>query len=280
MASPQERLVAWAKAQVGTAAYSGKRNKYADYMDKLGMYNGPKSGYDWCDVFYDCGIAQCFGADKVQAMLNQPKGGCGAGCAYSAQYYKDMGRWSNEPSLGAQIFFGDYDHTGVVVGYNNSYVYTVEGNTGYSQGYRGGAVLSRTYDRWDSWITGYGTPRWDLAGGGGKEEKSGLEVDGYLGPASVTAWQQALGTYADGVISGQDPINKEYLYRITSITWDYGGSQLVRAIQRKVGAGVDGYLGPQTVKAIQKFVGVTQDGYLGPQTAMAVQRTLNDGKWR
>lgn len=162
MATPQERLVAWWKAQVGYAASPGKWNKYAAYMDSLGMYNGPKNGYDWCDVTYDAGIAQTFGPEMVQPLLNQPKGGCGAGCEFSAQYYKDMGRWSHEPSIGAQIFFGNYDHTGCVVGYNDGVVHTIEGNTGYSSGYSGGAVLEHTYDRGSAWITGYGVPRWDL----------------------------------------------------------------------------------------------------------------------
>ena len=172
MATPQERLIAWWKAQVGYAASPGKWNKYAAYMDSLGMYNGPKNGYDWCDVTYDCGIAQTFGPDMVQPMLNQPKGGCGAGCEFSAQYYKDMGRWSHEPSLGAQIFFGNYDHTGCVVGYNDGVVHTIEGNTGYGSGYSGGAVLEHTYDRGSAWIAGYGTPRWELA-----EEDEMTETD-------------------------------------------------------------------------------------------------------
>ena len=162
MPTPQERLVAWFESQVGYAADAGKRNKFADYMDKLGMYNGPKNGYDWCDVTYDCGIAQTFGPDMVQPMLNQPKGGCGAGCEFSAQYYKDMGRFSQTPKVGSQIFFGDFDHTGCVVSFNDGVVNTIEGNTGYSEGYPGGAVRRRSYARNSGYIAGYGEPRWEL----------------------------------------------------------------------------------------------------------------------
>lgn len=162
MASPQERLVAWFESQVGYAADAGKHNKFADYMDSLGMYNGPKNGYDWCDVTYDCGIAQTFGPEMVQPMLNQPKGGCGAGCEFSAQYYKDMGRFSHTPKIGSQIFFGDFDHTGCVVSFNDGVVNTIEGNTGYSEGYPGGAVRRRSYARNSSYIAGYGEPRWEL----------------------------------------------------------------------------------------------------------------------
>lgn len=162
MSTPQERLVAWFESQVGYAADAGKRNKFADYMDSLGMYNGRKNGYDWCDVTYDCGIAQTFGPDMVQPMLNQPKGGCGAGCVFSAQYYKDMGRFSHTPKIGSQIFFGDFDHTGCVVSFNDGVVNTIEGNTGYSEGYPGGAVRRRSYARNSGYIAGYGEPRWEL----------------------------------------------------------------------------------------------------------------------
>ena len=107
-----------------------------------------------------------------------------------------------------------------------------------------------------------------------------LDVDGWLGKASVTEWQRQLGTTADGIVSGQPTANRKYLYRLTAVQWGKGGSQLVCAIQKKVGAGVDGYMGPQTVRCIQRFVGAGQDGYLGPDTAKKVQQSLNAGKWK
>lgn len=106
-----------------------------------------------------------------------------------------------------------------------------------------------------------------------------LDVDGWLGKASVTVWQRQLGTTADGIVSGQPAANRRYLYRLTAVQWGKGGSQLVCAIQKKVGAGVDGYMGPQTVRCIQRFVGAGQDGYLGPDTAKKVQQSLNAGRW-
>lgn len=74
----------------------------------------------------------------------------------------------------------------MVVGFDGGHVYTVEGNTGYSAGYSGGAVLERTYGRSDSRITGYGVPRWSMAGGHEPvvdvanvwEDTGELEVDG------------------------------------------------------------------------------------------------------
>ena len=297
MATPQERVRDWALSEVGYVPSYGKYNKYAEKLDQTGAYNGPKNGYDWCDVFADCAYISVFGLSTAVQMINQPLGGCGAGCPWSASYYRAANQWSSEPSVGAQIFFGEWGdeyHTGIVVGCDAAHVYTVEGNTGYSAGYSGGAVLERTYGRNDSRITGYGIPKWSLAGGSDTEteqtntyEATGkLDVDGYLGVQSVTAWQVALGTYVDGYISEQDWADWGYTPNLVSVERVYGGSgsSLVRAIQRKVGAYVDGLMGPQTVRCIQAWLCnngevVSIDGVLGPQTAKAIQRTLNDGKW-
>ena len=112
-----------------------------------------------------------------------------------------------------------------------------------------------------------------------------LDVDGSLGRLSVAEWQRQLGTTVDGVVSGQWKGNSVFWPNLTSVTFGGGGSSLVRAIQRKVGASVDGSIGPNTVKALQSwldgrgyYVG-TIDGVLGPTTAKAVQRSLNAGEW-
>ena len=52
--SPQQRVVDTALSQVGYVAENGKHTKYAQELDAIGdIYNGPKDGYDWCDVFVD-----------------------------------------------------------------------------------------------------------------------------------------------------------------------------------------------------------------------------------
>lgn len=120
-----------------------------------------------------------------------------------------------------------------------------------------------------------------------------LDVDGILGRLSITEWQTQLGTEADGIVSGQTLINRQYLTALTSVMWGGEGSLMVMAMQRRiirdgisVGAeGADGYLGQGTVMGLQRWLcskgyKVAVDGYLGPDTAKAVQRSLNDGKWR
>ena len=169
MATPQERMRDWLLAQVGYVADGYKRTKYGEMLDSIGFYNGPKNGYDWCDQFYDAGLVENFGEQKTYDMTGQFKGSGGAGCWLSAGYYRDIGRWSDEPSIGAQIFFGEYgdeSHTGGVVAFDATTVTTVEGNTDYSLGYSTGRVGKHTWSRWDSRIVGYGIPKWSLVAGG------------------------------------------------------------------------------------------------------------------
>ena len=111
-----------------------------------------------------------------------------------------------------------------------------------------------------------------------------LAIDGYAGPLTITAWQKALGTIQDGVISGQFYENSVYFPNVTSVTWERNGSQLVQAIQKKVGTDSDGYWGPETSKAIQKYLvnkgyNIEIDGYFGPASVRALQQSLNDKKW-
>lgn len=144
-------------------ANSGGSNwtKYAEYLDSFaGFYNGPKNGYPWCDVFVDFLFVKTFGEELGRKMLFQPMKSLGAGCLYSAQYYKDAGRWHRtSPKPGDQIFFsyssGEYSHTGIVEEVTADTVTTIEGNTSDQ-------VARRTYNIKDYGIVGYGTPDWKL----------------------------------------------------------------------------------------------------------------------
>lgn len=157
-----EKVISLAKSEVGYTPYSGKRTKFADELDAMGdIYNGKKSGYDWCDVFADWCYITSFGKEIGVKMIYQPKYGCGAGCPFSAGYYRNNNAWTTMPQKGAQIFFGkkgDEEHTGIVVDVDSEYVYTVEGNAGGGNG----KVEQRKYSRNSSTIAGYGIPNWKL----------------------------------------------------------------------------------------------------------------------
>lgn len=131
-------------------------NKYARDFDEKhpDFYNGKKNGYDWCDIFVDWCFVTAYGREDAQRLLCQPNHSLGAGCEYSYGYYKDKGQTGSAPKKGAQIFFGDLDHTGIVVDFDSNYVWTVEGNSGNE-------VKKKKYSRNDSWIYGYGYPNYD-----------------------------------------------------------------------------------------------------------------------
>ena len=163
-----ELLIKTAKAETGYHEVGTNGNKFAEYIDKNfpDFYNGKKAwdyvngtahgGAEWCDIFVDANFLKCFGEEKTLYMLCQPRKSCGAGCKYSAGYYRSHNRWGHEPKIGAQIFFGrqgNESHTGIVIDVNNGFVLTVEGNSN-------NAVVQRAYAITNSNIAGYGYPRY------------------------------------------------------------------------------------------------------------------------
>lgn len=104
-----------------------------------------------------------------------------------------------------------------------------------------------------------------------------IAVDGYWGPATTRALQKALGTPIDGIISGQ--YRNAVTNSIPSVRFGTSGSSVIRALQRKVGAKVDGYIGPNTVRALQKYLGTYQDGIISRPSSVVkeMQRKLNNG---
>lgn len=169
-------------SKTGNAGYNNW-TKYARDLDKIGnIYNGGKNGYAWCDVFVDWCFITTFGVDLGMKLLCQAYGGAGAGCTYSAQYYRDKGQfYTSNPQPGDQIFFKDGDgmgHTGIVEKVANGYVYTIEGNTSSDAGVvaNGGSVNSKRYSLSYNKIGGYGRPNWSLVPNTTTEEDDDMDV--------------------------------------------------------------------------------------------------------
>lgn len=112
-------------------------------------------------------------------------------------------------------------------------------------------------------------------------KKESITVDGSWGIDTTKALQKIFKTTADGIISNQPSSNKKYLSAASTYTWNFkdkdykAGSQLIKALQKKIGATADGLFGKQSVIALQKFLGVTQDGYMGKETVKALQKWIN-----
>lgn len=251
-------------------AGSGNYTKYARDLDRIpGFYNGPKQGFAWCDVFYDWLIVAAFGPEKAKELLCQPSDSAGAGCYYSALYYRTAGRFfAKDPHPGDQIFFtyqtGEVSHTGIVEMVNGESVVTIEGNTSDQ-------VARRTYPFNSGQIYGYGRPDWSLV------SASSPETDAGQGEADPGADQQA----------DPDPVVVE-TYTITLPTLSEGAEGLVvervqtLLIARGYYCGgrvffgrerADGEFGPATtvaVKDLQSSCGLQPDGIIEAKTMTAL----------
>ena len=181
MAKTAAQVIALAEAEVGylekksnamldhKTANAGSNNytKYARDLDAIpGFYNGKKQGFAWCDMFFDWLMVKCFGVETAKTMIGQPDKSYGAGCGYSAKYYKAEGRFfTKNPKPGDQIFFWDaaktrVAHTGLVYKVSSKKVYTIEGNTSGASGVvaNGGGVCKKSYLLSYGRIYGYGRP--------------------------------------------------------------------------------------------------------------------------
>lgn len=116
-------------------------------------------------------------------------------------------------------------------------------------------------DNEDGWVLG-GTP-------GVPSTDDALDVDGDLGPKTITKWQKVMGTKADGRIDEDD-------------------SALIKAVQKRLndvtGAGlvVDGDWGKRTTRALQHYLGTPVTGAFSGQNSTlikALQRRLNENRF-
>ena len=255
-------------ANAGSANYT----KYARDLDKItGFYNGKKNGYAWCDVFVDWCFVQAFGVDNAKKLLCQPSKSLGAGCLYSMNYYKNKGQFHTKPAVGDQIFFksgSSITHTGLVYDVDNTYVYTVEGNTSGASGVisNGGGVCKKKYKLTASYIAGFGRPAYT------KEEVVAYKP-------TVLEWQKAaiadsfkFPKYgADGEWGAEcESVAKKAICKKYAIGYKY--KNLTKLVQKAVGlsgADVDGKFGNTTkdfVTAYQKRYGLVADGEVGINT--------------
>ncbi|SFM36482.1 LysM domain-containing protein [Gracilibacillus orientalis] len=107
--------------------------------------------------------------------------------------------------------------------------------------------------------------------------KANLKVDGKWGNGTTKGLQQYLDTVQDGIISDQVRNNVTNTFYGTTIDFGNGkGSLVIKALQSKIGAKVDGLLGPNT---IQEYLGTVYDKKLSKPSLVVkeLQRRLNKG---
>lgn len=163
------------------------------YKEKTGINI---QGQPWCDCFIDTIFIHLFGMDMAKKLL----GGFSGYTPTSAQYFKNIGRWTTgEPQEGYIGFFKNSEriyHTFYVKESKDGKMITIEGNTGGLTGVveNGGCVAQKTYDynAYKSRIAGFGMPDYSLV----EEYK-----EGWLKAADGVRWWYQ---YADGIY----PANK------------------------------------------------------------------------
>ena len=257
---------------------SGNWTKYARDLAAAGYYNGNKNGYAWCDVFVDWCFFKAYGSKAAAEKAQCQSGPLGAACPNSADYFKAKGRFDKTPKVGDQVFFGDFEHTGLVVGVTSTTITTVEGNSG-------DAVKQHTYSRSDSYIAGYGHPLYD-GDDGGKEPAPAPD------PAKTTAdyvkdWQRWLGVDADGdpgPKTNEANIQRMFVALVKAHPARIGDTgdyiQCIQGLLYAAGydaGGFDGQFGPgmeKAVKACQKDHSLDADSEAGADTLAALMEDV------
>ena len=179
MANTVDKVINIALAEVGylekksnSKLYSKTANAGSANYTKYGkeMHDVYPSVMDfpaaWCDAFVDWCFYKAYGVSNAKGLLG---GNFNDYTPSSANLYKNKKAWhTSNPKVGDQIFFKNSTricHTGLVYKVDNTYVYTIEGNTSGASGViaNGGGVCKKKYALTYSKIAGYGRPKYDIA---------------------------------------------------------------------------------------------------------------------
>lgn len=265
---------------------------YADYVGSA--YYG-YSGVPFCAM----GVSWVF---NQLGALDLIPGGAFAYCQYAINAAEKAGQTvsTSNGQAGDLIFFdwaadgGDSDHVGIIESVKSGYYVTIEFNTTGSDG-RSGSVARKTRAK-GSTVCAIVRPNYGAASSSTSSSSSTasastataskLDVDGYWGTATTKAMQQLLGTPVDGVVSSQSEYWKSKNPGLTT-GWEWvaesaaEGSQLIIAVQKKLGVTADGLIGTNTIRALQKKLAAGEaDGVFdAPSPAVKkLQANLNSGK--
>lgn len=258
-------------------ANAGMNNytKYARDIDELNIMYGKKQGYAWCAVFFVWLVYKAYGRKALDNVLYGLE--YSAGCIETANYYKTAKKFYSSPNVGDQIFFknskGVICHTGLVYKVDDTYVYTIEGNTSNVNGVvaNGGCVEKKKYKKNYSYIAGYGRPNY-----GDQSEFNSVITSQSATQSAIKNWQ--LSAMKDGYkfpkygADGQWGSECESVAKVAICKMysnEYKNKNLTKIIQSVVGVAVDGLFGANTKQAViiyQQKNKLTADGVVGYNT--------------
>ena len=248
----KQKVIDWALAQVGYHELPGNHNKYSQYLDNIpGFYAGKKDGFAWCDCFIDAGFCQCYGVVGAKELLCQPDNSLGAGCLYSANYFRNKGQFFRSgPQTGDQVFFsyctGEVSHTGLVVEVSATTVTTVEGNSA-------DAVQKKTYSINDSQIYGYGRPDWDGSVSVDIPQEAKRPYKYHMTQYPVTLALLRRGDYGPQVVAMQAVLNAKGFACTADGEFGMDTEKSLKSFQKAAGLIDDGEYGGQSMNALMNY---------------------------
>lgn len=194
-------------------------------------------------------------------------------------------------SGGARFDVAEYNAARYVASLLKAYgwgINRVKRHYDWSRKYCPHRTMDRGWGRFLNMVRSYmGLPAANIPSGSeGTASVGKVAVDTRWGPATTRASQKVLGTYIDGIVSKQSKGARKFLPNVSTASWKFvnrpgRGSNMVRALQRLVGASVDGRCGPGTVAALQRFLkskgyySGAIDSKMGPGTVGGWQRYIN-----
>lgn len=139
-------------------------NNYTVFAKQYKQYFGQDyQAQPWCAMFVSCVFRNALGKEKQQKIMPHF-----SYCPTGVNQFKKMNKWkTSKPQKGDVIFFkndkGVASHVGIVYNVDNSYVYTIEGNTSSTSGViaNGGGVFKKQYTIGYPKILGYGRPDYE-----------------------------------------------------------------------------------------------------------------------
>lgn len=152
-----QTIIKIAKTEVGY-----HEGKSGGHWNNDQRYSDEVSGLEWSDFQAWCASFVSWCALKAGLADLYPRT---ASCLVGVSWFKQRKRFSAYPARGAQVFYGSGGgaHTGLVYDFDDTFIYTVEGNTNADGSAEGDGVYLKKRRRKDVYVYGYGYP--DLTGG-------------------------------------------------------------------------------------------------------------------